>query len=156
MSHAAAAALTGLLIVGAAVWIGGQVALVVVARVATRTLPRPARIAFFRLLGRVYAVVGTAALVLAYGTGAALLYGRPWTGALIATVAVAVALAVVTGIGMVQARRMGRLRRRAVESAGDEALAARVRRGAVRAGVLRGLIVVLSFALLALGVLLGG
>lgn len=156
MSHTAVAALTGLLIFGTAVWIGGQVALVAVARVATRTLPGPARIAFFRSLGRVYGIVGTVALALAYGTGAALLYGRPCTGPLIATVALAVALALVTGIGMVQARRMGRLRRRAVEGVGDEALAARVRRGAVRAGLLRGLIVVLSFALLALGVQLSG
>jgi hypothetical protein len=137
MSHQAAAILTALLILGVAVWLGGLVAIFVVARVAARTLSPPDRIAFFRGLGRAYGIVGTTALALAYGTGAALLYGRPWTGALIATVAVAVALAVVTAVGMAQARGMGRLRRRLAGNPADEDLAVRVRRGAVRAGLLR-------------------
>lgn len=155
MSPQLAAALTGVVLLGAAVWLGGLIAIVVVARIAARTLRPPDRIGFFRGLGRAYGVVGPVALVLVYGPGAALLYGRPWTGALIATVVVAVALVVVTAVGMAQARRMGRLRRRALETDGDEAITARVRRGAVRAGLLRALIAVLSFALLALGVLLG-
>jgi len=72
--------------------------------------------------------------------------------ATVAAAVVAVALAATLGMGMVQARRMTQLRRRALEQPRDTALATRVRRGAVRAEVLRGLIGVLSLTLLALGV----
>jgi hypothetical protein len=92
--------------------------------------------------------------VLAYGTGAALLRGHRWDLAKVATVVVAVALAATLGMGMVQARRMTRLRRRALDQPGDTTLAMRVRRGAIRAGVLRSLIGVLSLALLALGMVI--
>jgi hypothetical protein len=149
------AALTGLLIFAAAVWLGGFVAIGVVARVATRTLTPDARVSFFRGLGRSYGIVGTAALGLAYGTGATLVYGRPWDGWLTATAVVATALAAATAAGVVQARRMSRLRRRALREATDAEAAGRVRRGARSAGVLRSLIGALSLALLALGVLLG-
>ncbi|MGH3025666.1 MAG: hypothetical protein ACRDLR_04385, partial [Gaiellaceae bacterium] len=113
-----------------------------------------ARVRFFRGLGRSYGVVGTTALVVAYGAGAYLVYGRPWNAQLTAAAVVATALAAVTATGIVSARRMSRLRRRLVEHP-DDALAAEVRRGAARAGALRGLIALLSVALLALGVLLG-
>jgi hypothetical protein len=144
--------LTGLLILATAVWLGGLCAIAIVARVATRTLDPAARVAFFRGLGRSYGVVGTAALALAYGTGAALLRDHPWDSAKVASVVVAVALAASLGLGVGQARRMTRLRRRALDRPGEPTLAARVRRGAVRANVLRGLIGVLSLTLLALGV----
>jgi hypothetical protein len=49
---------------------------------------------------------------------------------------------------------MTRLRRSALDRPGDHTLATRVRRGAIRAGVLRSLIGVLSLALLALGVVI--
>jgi len=146
--------LTGLLIFATAVWLGGLVTIAIVARVATRTLDPAARVAFFRDLGRSYGIVGVAALVLAYATGAALLRDHPWDATLAATVAVAAALALTLGVGMMQARRMTVLRRQALGLADDTALAARVRRGAVRARVLRGLIGVLSLILLALGVLI--
>jgi uncharacterized membrane protein len=146
--------LTGLLIFAAALWLGGLFAIAIVARVATRNLDPAARVALFRGVGRSYGVVGTAALVLAYGTGAALLRGHRWDLAKVATVVVAVALAATLGMGMVQARRMTRLRRRALDQPGDTTLAMRVRRGAIRAGVLRSLIGVLSLALLALGMVI--
>lgn len=148
-------ALTGLLIFAATVWVGGLVAIAVVARVAGRTLPPDVRVAFFRGLGRSYAVVGTAALALAYGTGAAILYGRSWDGWLTATAVVATGLVAATAIGVAQARRMSRLRQQALGRPGDTDLGDRVGRGAARAGALRGAIALLSLALLALGVLLG-
>jgi len=146
--------LTGLLILAAAIWLGGLFAIAIVARVATRTLAPEARVALFRGVGRSYGVVGTAALALAYGTGAALLRGHAWDLARVATVVVAVALAATLGTGIVQARHMTRLRRSALDQPGDHTLATRVRRGAIRAGVLRSLIGVLSLALLALGVVI--
>ncbi len=155
MSDSAAAAVTGLLITATAVWVGGLVAIAVVARVASRTLEPAARVSFFRGLGRSYGIVGTIALAVVYGTGASLVYGRSWDGRLTATAIVATALVVVTGIGIAQARRMSRLRRLALDQSDDRELVNRVRGGAARAGALRALIALLSFALLALGVLLG-
>jgi hypothetical protein len=146
--------LTGLLVFATSLWLGGLFAIAIVARVATRTLDPAARVAFFRGLGRSYAAVGSAALLLAYGTGAGLLRDHAWDLTMVAVAVVAVTLAATLAVGMVQARRMTRLRRRALDQPGDTALATRVRRGAVRADVLRGLIGVLSLALLALGVLI--
>jgi uncharacterized membrane protein len=154
MSHTASAAVTGLLIFAAAIWIGGLFAIAVVARVASRTLTPAARVEFFRGLGRTYGIVGTTALLFAYGTGASLVYGRHWDGLLTATAVVATALAVSLAAGVVQARRMTRLRSRAL-AADDAELSTQVRRGAGRAGALRGLIALLSLTLLALGVVIG-
>jgi uncharacterized membrane protein len=154
MSEATTAALTGVLVTATAVWVGGLVAIAVVARVASQTLDPAARVAFFRGLGRSYGIVGTTALAVAYGTGASLVYGRSWDGRLTATTVVAIALLGVTGSGMAQARRMSRLRRLALDQPNNGELVNRVRRGAGRAGTLRTLIVVLSLVLLALGVLL--
>ena len=146
--------LTGLLILATSLWLGGLFTIAIVARVASGTLDPATRVAFFRALGRSYGIVGTAALVVAYGTGAALLRGQPWSTARIAAVVVAAALAVTLAIGMVQARRMTRLRRHLLDSAHDAALAGRVRRGALGAHALRGLIGLLSLVLVALGVLI--
>lgn len=148
------AVLTGVLILATAVWLGGLVAIAIVARVATRTLEPATRIAFFRGLGRSYGVVGTAALVVAYGTGAALARDQPWDPPMVAAAAVAVALAVTLAVGIVQARRMTRLRRQALDQSDDTVLARGVRRGATRADVLRSLIGVFSLALLVLGVII--
>ncbi|HEY5335994.1 MAG TPA: hypothetical protein VIJ71_08235 [Mycobacteriales bacterium] len=153
--HETSAAVTGLLIFAGAIWVGGLVAIAVVARVATRSLDAAARVRFFRGLGRTYGIVGTTALVVAYGAGAYLAYGRPWNGQLTATATVATALVVVTAAGIISARRMSRLRRRLLEQPADTELAAAVHGGATQAGVLRGLIAVLSIALLALAVLVG-
>lgn len=155
MSHTTTAVLTGVLIFAAAVWVGGLVAIAVVARTATATLDPAGRVAFFRRLGRSYGVVGTGALAVSYGTGAALVYGRAWDGVLTATAVVATALAAVLAAGIMQARRMTRLRRHALDQAADPDVAVRVRRGSARAGALRGFIALLSLTLLSLGVLLG-
>lgn len=141
-----------LLVLAAAVWVGGFVAIAVVARVATRTLGAAERIGFFRGLGRSYLVVGGPALVVALVCGGLLLAGSPWGGMPTATTVVAAALVITTVTGVVQARRMTRLRRSALDQP-DGVLAARVRSGARRAGLLRALIGVLSVTLLVLGVL---
>lgn len=150
---AAEAALAVLLVLAAAVWVGGYLAIAVVARVSVRTLDSAARVAFFRGLGRSYLLVGGPALIVALISGGLLLMGRPWDGRLTAVAALAVALVLTTVTGVVQARRMTRLRRRALRQPEDERQA-RIRQGARRAGLLRALIGVLSLALLVLGVLL--
>jgi hypothetical protein len=155
MTTTTTAALTGVLILASTVWLGGLAAIAVVARVATRTLDPAARVTFFRGLGRAYGLVGTTALALAYAAGAAVTYGRSWDGLLTATAAVATALAVTLAVGVAQARHMTRLRRQSLAQSDDADLCARVHRGAGRAGALRGLIALLSLALLALGVAIG-
>jgi hypothetical protein len=144
-------------LLGWCVWMGGLVAIAVVARVARRQLDRPAQVAFFRALGRGYLRVGAPALLAALAAGAVLLAGRPWDTTALAAILVAAALVVVTAAGVVQARGMTRLRARALRPAPDDAgLADRVRRGAVRAGVLRASIGVLSLTLLAIAAAMAG
>lgn len=141
-------------LLAACVWVGGFVAIVVVTRVARRQLERPAQVAFFRALGRSYGIVGGSALVVALASGAVLLSDRPWDGTALAAAVVAAALVLVTGAGVAQARGMTRLRHRALREPGDAALAARVRRGALWAAILRAAIGTLSLALLALAAVL--
>lgn len=154
LGQPASGTLTGILVLATAVWVGGLVAIFVVARVAHRTLRPGERVAFFRGLGRTYGPVGGAALVIALGCGAALLSGRPWDGTLTAATAVAACLVAVTAGGVAQARRMTRLRHDALRNPEDAGLADRVRREAAGAAVLRAAIAALSLALIALGVLL--
>lgn len=149
MAHTA---LLGVLVVATAIWVGGFVAIAVVARVARSTLQPAQQVVFFRGLGRSYGTVASVALAVALGTGAALVADRAWDVTLSAAAVVAAALVVTTVVGVAQARRMTRLRRRALDERDDAELAARLRRGASRAWVLRALIGGLSLALVALGV----
>lgn len=151
---AASPALVFAAMLGACVWVGGFVTIVVVARVARRVLERPAQVAFFRTLGRRYLLVGVPALALAMGAGGALLSDRPWDGRALAAVLVCAALGVVLAAGVAQARAMSRLRGRLLAAPGDDTLGEQVRRGAVQAVVLRALIGALSLALLALAAVL--
>jgi hypothetical protein len=134
-------------LVASSIWVGGLVAILVVARTATATLGPELRIEFFRDLGRRYGVVGGPALLLALASGALLLAGHPWDLLLIATALVAWNLLAATAIGVFQARRMTRLRRRALHEPG---LGERVRRGALAATVLRAAIGGLTVALVVL------
>jgi hypothetical protein len=113
MPSPAETSLTAVLVLATAVWIGGLVAIFVTARVAHATLGVAERVTFFRGLGRAYGPVGGVAL------------------------AVAAALVAVTAAGVVQARRMARLRQDALRAPSRPELTARVRRGARSAAVLR-------------------
>jgi len=148
--------LSMLLVVATSVWIGGYATAIVVARVASRTLGRSERVAFFRLFGRVYGIVTGAALVVGIVVGAVLLRQHAWDGLMTTAAVLAAAIIAATVIGVVQARHMTRLRAHAAQHRDDPQAAARVRRGGRNAAVLRGLIGALSLALLAVGVLLAG
>jgi len=152
MPPPAETSLTAVLVLATAVWIGGLVAIFVAARVAHATLGAAERVTFFRGLGRAYGPVGGVALAVALASGAVLASARGWTGQLTASAAVAAALVAVTAAGVVQARRMTRLRQDALRAPGRAELTARVRRGARSAAILRATIAALSLALLALGV----
>jgi hypothetical protein len=141
---AASVPLIAVELVAASIWVGGLVAIFVVARAATATLEPERRIEFFRALGRTYGIVGGLALIVAIGGGAALLVGHPWEWRLVVTAALASVLLTVTAAGVIQARRMTRLRRRALS---EPALEEPVRRAAVAAGALRGAIGLTTLAL---------
>ena len=154
VSATARATLLGFFTLASCIWVGGYVAIAVVARVASRTLAAEQRVAFFRALGRSYILVGLPALIVALGTGAGLLSDHGWDGAVTATVVVGATLIAALAFGVVQARRMTRLRTAALAAPDDAPLRSRVRKGARSAGLLRAAIGLLSFALIALGALL--
>ncbi|MBS1893376.1 MAG: hypothetical protein JST59_18920 [Actinobacteria bacterium] len=147
MPVAASVPLVAVELVAASIWVGGLVAIFVVARAASATLRPAERIAFFRALGRAYASVGCLALLVAVVGGAILLGDHPWDGLLVATAIVTGVLLLALASGMAQARAMTRLRRRALH---EPELDERVRRGAVLAGALRGTIGVLTLILVVL------
>jgi uncharacterized membrane protein len=151
LTAAASAPLIAVHALAASIWVGGLVAIFVVARTASRTLEPSQRVEFFRALGRFYGVVGTLALLVALATGASLLDDHPWDGLMVAAAVVAGALLVATAAGMAQARAMTRLLRRAVAQVGGEPLDPRVRKGAIVAAALRACIGALTLALVALG-----
>jgi hypothetical protein len=94
-------------------------------------------VAFFRALGRRYAIVGTGALAIAIATGAALLSDQHWTGQLTTLAALTGTLVLVTGLGMRQARRVNTLRARGTATP----------RQSRRAGLLRAAIALLTLAI---------
>jgi uncharacterized membrane protein len=150
----AEASLAAVLVLATAVWIGGLVTIFVVARVAHATLGPAERVAFFRGLGRAYGLVGGAALVVALASGGVLASRHRWDGQLAAGAVVAAGLVAATAAGVVQARRMTRLRQDALQDLGSPELAAKVRRGGRNAAALRAAIAALSLTLLCLGVVI--
>src|SRR5690348_6572014 len=104
MSDTTQAVLLGVFTLTSCIWVGGYVAIAVVARTAVQTLDASNRVAFFRSLGRSYLWVGTPALVVALGTGAGLLTDHAWTRTVTAAVIVAAALVASLAFGVVQAR----------------------------------------------------
>jgi hypothetical protein len=94
--------------------------------------------------------------VLALLSGAVLLREHRSGALLVATAVTAAALVAALAFGVVQARRMTRLRQAAGVTPSDTVLSERVRRGAVAAVILRGLIGLLSLALVVMGCLLLG
>ncbi|WP_033295021.1 hypothetical protein [Amycolatopsis jejuensis] len=152
MTNPGDAALLSVLILATSIWVGGYVAIAVVARVASATLDAATRVAFFRSLGRAYLRVGCPALVIALVDGGVLLRDRSWDGLLVATVIVAAVLVTTFGIAVVQARRMSQLR--LLSTSGDRRLSEQVRRGARTAGSLRAALGALSVALVVMGAFL--
>lgn len=141
-----------LLILSSAIWLGGLVTVLVVARSTSATLSEHDRVAFFRHFGRRFGVVATSALGIAYATGSALLLSVPWNGISAGLVVVAVLLVVVLGLGIGQARGLTRLRRASISNPEDTALRAKTASQARSATILRAGIGLLSLVLLVLAV----
>jgi putative copper export protein len=151
---AAAPALVAVHLLAATTWVGGFVAIGVVAQVARRTLDPAARIAFFRTLGRTYGVVGGLSLLVALGTGAALLPEPLSAPRDLAAIALGAALLLATATGVRQARAMTRLRMRALHETEASQLARALRLATLAATLLRASIGLLTLALLGLAALI--
>lgn len=151
MPEAVQGVLTAALVVATSIWLGGYVAIVVVARVATATLDPAGRVALFRSLGRAYLRVGIPALAVALAVGAVLLTQHGWDALATTTAALSLVLVGLLAVAVAQARRMTGLRRQALAHPEDRALAEEVHRGGRHAGLLRALLGLLSLSLVVLG-----
>jgi uncharacterized membrane protein len=134
-------------LIASAIWIGGLVAILLVARAADRTIAPAQRVEFFKVLGRSYGIVAGTALVVALATGVVLLRHHAWSSTQVAAAAIAGALVIATAAGMLQARTMTRLRRATLESERAEDRCRELRRGTLLASGLRGAIGLLTLAL---------
>jgi uncharacterized membrane protein len=139
-------------ILAASIWVGSLVCLALVAAAARRELDGPSRVALFRRIGRLYGFVGSAALVIAIGTGLVLAWPPSSFGTTVTSVlTLSGVLVVATAAGMVQARRMTRERQRLLDAPDDQDAARSVRRGAALAEVLRGSIGLVTLVIIILG-----
>ena len=145
------ALLLSILVLATSVWVGGYVAIAVVARTATATLDPGVRVAFFRSLGRNYLKIGLGALLVALVTGAILLRDHAWDAVLTTTVIAVALLLVLLVVAVLQAKRMTKLRRQSLETPGNQELIDAVAGGARAAGSLRAALGLLSLALVVLG-----
>ena len=140
-----------LLVVTTSIWLGGYVAMAVVARASAKSLEPAVRVAFFRALGRAYLPVGAAALAVGFISGGVLLRQRPVDVLSIAAVLIAVLLVVCLGVAVAQARRMTRLRQQIGAAPDDERLQMKASSDGRAATTLRALLGVLSLVLVVLG-----
>lgn len=154
-------AIRSLHLIGAAVWAGGLVFLGVAAVVARRTIPPAERIAFFRMLGRRFALVAAVAAAAIAATGIEMATERlpSWSalfdldyGRILFAKIVLFALAVVEAAvhSLVLGPRLGRLREALLESPEDAALQANLRRTAAISGILSALMLLQTIAILVL------
>lgn len=138
-------------LIATSIWVGSLVCLAVVANVARAVLDTSSQVSFFRAIGRRYAIVGTGALLVAIGAGLALAWPpSSWSDTIDTAVALAGVLVLATVVGMVQARGMRILRRRAMSNPGDHDAARAVRRGRLLAGTLRCLMALVTLAIVVL------
>ncbi|MGH8987125.1 MAG: hypothetical protein ACRDXC_00815 [Acidimicrobiales bacterium] len=138
-------------ILSASVWVGSLVCLAVVSQAARKVLEGPAQVAFFRAVGRRYAVVGTGSLLVAIGVGLTMAWPPSgWSQTEDAAVALAGVLLGATAAGMAQARAMGGLRRRSMAAPQDAGFAHAVYRARRVATALRALMAATTLAIVVL------
>jgi putative copper export protein len=148
-------------LIGAAVWVGGLVTLALAVGAARRTVPEEERVALFRALGRRFLLAGGVAMAVLIATGTDMAADRlgAWSDltdtdygerllAKLGVVALVIALTLFHSL--VQGPALTRLRARAVEDPDDEELRRLIRRKAARAGMVSGLNLLASLAVLVL------
>jgi putative copper export protein len=148
-------------LIGAAVWAGGMVMLVLAVGAARRTVPERQRIPLFRALGRRFLVAGGVAMVVLIATGTDMaadrlaawddLTGTDYGERLLAKlVLVAVVIALTLFHSVVQGPALTRLRAQALERPDDGELQRLSRRKAARAGIFSALNLLATIAVLVL------
>src|SRR5439155_8671458 len=147
-------------LISAAIWAGGLVFLGLAVGVARRTIPDEARIEFFRALGRRFALVGGLALLVLVATGTDMASDRHVWGHLTDTsygktllvklilVGVVIVLTIVHSV--LQGPSLSRLRKIAADRPDDAELEAEIRRQAVTGGIVSGLNLLATLAILVL------
>jgi uncharacterized membrane protein len=148
---ATSAPLVAVELISASIWVGGMVCLVIVAKAARGVLDESSQVAFFRAVGRRYGIVGTASLLIATAAGLALSWPpSSWSRTIDAAVVLAGVLVVATIVGMMRARAMTALRRKAITNPGDSATEGALRRGRLLANVIRRLMALMTLAIVIL------
>ena len=144
--------LAAILAIGAGVWVGGLLTVIIVSASSRKMIAAADRVALFRDFGRRFAVfMGVTALVV---VAPALVLASTESGPLTMTVLLlALGLLVGTAVGILQARRMSGLRTASTDPA-SAADTGRLRRNATAAATLRAILVVGYLALLVLATLL--
>lgn len=140
-----------MLLAASGVWLGGLQTVPLLASTTARLFAPDVRSRLFVAFGRRFAVLMAVALAVAMVAAAMVVRSSDATRGVGAAVLVG-ALLVTTTIGVMQARRMSRLR--LAVGAGDELAAKELRRNAGVATALRSLIGLLSVALLVVAVLM--
>ncbi len=154
-------AIRSLHLIAAAVWAGGMVFLGLAVGAARGTVADRERIALFRRLGRRFGVVGGIALLVLIATGTDMaadrlgsfgdLFDTDYGKRLSEKLALVIVVIVLTAFhSLVQGPALSRLREAALDSPGDAELAARIRRKFARAGIVSGLNLLATLAILVL------
>ncbi|HEY5303285.1 MAG TPA: hypothetical protein VIJ86_04440 [Acidimicrobiales bacterium] len=146
------APLVAIEVMAVSIWVGGMVCIAVVARVARDALDEVAQVAFFRSLGRRYAMVGMTSLLVAIAAGLALSWSSVSSSRTIdAVLSLAGILLVATMFGMRQARAMTTLRLVMIANPTDSSVANSLHRGRRLANAIRALMAFATFAIVFLG-----
>ena len=153
-------AVRALHLISAAVWAGGLVFLGLTVPVARRFLSGQDRIAFFRALGRRFAVVGGLALLVLIATGSDMASDRDVWGHLTDTsygktllaklILVGVVIVLTTVHTVLQGPALSRMRAIALERHDDGAMDMQIRRRSMLAGIVSALNLLATLAILVL------
>jgi copper resistance protein D len=154
-------AIRSLHLIAAAVWAGGLIFLGLAVGAAHRTVPDRERIALFRRLGRTFLIVGGVALAVLIATGADMaadrlasfgdLFDTDYGKRLAEKLALVIVVIVLTAFhSAVQGPALSRLREQALDRPDDAELERTIRRKAARAGIVSGLNLATTVAILVL------
>lgn len=139
-----------LLTLGVGAWVGGFVTVFVVSRSSSASLEPAQRVQLFRDFGRRYGVVAAVAMALVLVPAGILSYIDPLNGPAVAILALSLVVIALSIPAIRQARRIGMLRRDALNHPNDAAKTDAASR-AVRSGaIMRSLLAVGTLGLVAL------
>ena len=149
---ATSAPLVAVELIATSIWVGDMVCLAIVAKAPRGVLDESSQVAFFRAVGCRYGMVGTAALLVAIAVGLALSWPpSSWSRTFDSAAVLAGVLVVATIAGMMQARAMTALRRKLIANPRDSSTAVALRRGRLLADCIRGLMALMTLAIVILG-----